>query len=77
MNRKFIIKNCPAGQIVTSAVNPNMAGIYCKKNHGPCQDCLDCSIKQIVKQCKENWEDPTVDDFQAEILNLIEIEEIC
>ena len=23
---KYIVKNCPAGQIVTSAINPNMAG---------------------------------------------------
>ncbi len=32
---KYIVKNCPAGQIVTSAINPNMAGVYCKKNMDP------------------------------------------
>ena len=50
---KYIVKNCPAGQIVTSAVNPNMAGVYCKKEHGPCQDFKDCVLKKIFKECKK------------------------
>lgn len=70
---KYIVKNCPAGQIVTSAVDSNLAGVYCKMTHAPCQDCTDCLIKQIILKCKEDWEDPTVDKFQEEVLALIEI----
>ncbi len=73
---KYIVKNCPAGQIVTSAINPNMAGVYCKKEHGPCQDFKDCVLKKIFKECKEDWKDPTVDNFQLVILKLLEPEEV-
>ncbi len=53
---KYIVKNCPAGQIVTSAVNPDMAGVYCKKEHKPCQDCEKCTLKDIANYCKTQIE---------------------
>lgn len=56
---KYIVKNCPAGQIVTSAINPNMAGVYCKMTHGPCQDAKECVIKKIVELCRKDFFDAT------------------
>lgn len=73
---KYIVKNCPAGQLVTSAVNPDWAGVYCKMTHGPCQDCTDCLPKNIVtKFCGKTYL-PEVDAKFEEVFNLMEIEEI-
>lgn len=74
--RKYIIKNCPAGQIVTSAVNPQMAGVYCKKEHKPCQDFKHCLLKQIFEKLCNQTHIPDIDDKFEEILNLIEWQEI-
>ena len=73
---KFIIKNCPAGQIVTSAVDPDMAGVYCKMTYGPGQDCPECLPKNIViKFCSKTYL-PEVDAKFEEVFNLMEIEEV-
>ena len=34
------------------------------------------SLKKIFKECKEDWKDPTVDNFQLVILKLLEPEEV-
>ncbi len=80
MNKQYIVKNCPAGQIVTSAVNPNLAGVYCKMTHGPCQDCVDCISKRIIKMCKKTKGFSAFDvgekNLAESIFNLMDIEEI-
>ncbi len=72
---KYIIKNCPAGQIVTSAINPNMAGVYCKMTHRPCQDCKDCVTKNIAERCKKHINAQEI-LYASEILQILEIEEV-
>jgi hypothetical protein len=76
MSDKYIIKNCPV------AFNTRVDGTYCndveitngKNIH--CQYITDCVLKQIVELCMEDWEDMTIDRFQRELLDLLDIQEV-
>lgn len=73
MNKKYIVKNCPS----VYSKHYKCDGIY----YGPCQDCTDCLIKQVVNKCKGNKEYALEylghrDMLAEEILQLFEIEEV-
>lgn len=76
MNKKYIVKNCPARR------DAKIFGYSCSHIATlHCYDQPDCLIKQVIEKCKKEC-DPTNDDWcrvkenlSNEILQLFEIEE--
>lgn len=69
MDKKYIVKNCPA------------YSDYCEEIKSyECQDCTDCLIKQVIEKCKDvsGYSDFAFGqrDKADEILQLFEIKEI-
>lgn len=80
MNKKCVIKNCPA----FCDVDDDWDCISRDTEELKCQDCTDCILKKIVELCKEPNEpyyNPKCEfgkgrtDLAEEILELLEIEE--
>lgn len=65
MDKKYIVKNCPA------------YSDYCEEIKSyECQDCTNCLIKQVIEKCKDSLDMGYRDEFiSSEILQLFEIEE--
>lgn len=75
MDKKYIVKNCPC------VYNSYRTEYDCDYD-GPCADCTDCLIKQVIEKCKR-YEDMSScydciwgNGVAKEILQLFEIEEI-
>ena len=71
---KYRVKNCPC-------IYKSYRSDYDCDYDGPCEDCTDCLIKQVIEKCKKEC-DPTNNDWcrdkenlSREILQLFEIEE--
>lgn len=70
MDKKYIVKNCPS---VYKSYRTNYGCDY----DGPCEECTDCLIKQVIKSCKGSLDMGYRDEFiSSEILQLFEIEEV-
>ena len=46
-DKKYIVKNCPC-------IYKSYRSDYDCDYDGPCEDCTDCLIKQVVDDCKES-----------------------
>lgn len=73
MVKKYIVRNCPC---IYKSYRTNYDCDY----DGPCEDCTNCLIKQLIEKCRE-YEDAYFDNdwsngLADEILQLFEIEEV-
>ena len=46
---KYIVKNCPC-------IYKSYRAEYDCDYDGPCEDCVDCLIKQVIELCKQKVE---------------------
>ena len=65
---KYIVKNCPAFGITTP--------ISCALTSGDSCAFTDCPIKQIVEVCKKEFSNLETATMQAEILKILQVEEV-
>ena len=68
MSDKYTINNC---ELICNGECPN-------SKTGYCQDCTDCSLKQIVELCKEEFKGQYSDAWSLaqKISKLLDIQEI-
>lgn len=74
---KYIIKNCPATTGTNGLCGDDRAEIFC-------QDCTDCTMKQIVEKCRETCRKRCTNDClgtkkhcgYGQILQLLDIQEV-
>jgi hypothetical protein len=74
MNDKYIIKNCPA-------CRQYQVGVYtCNELYDcdlqRCQDCTDCKMKQIVKECTNSLRFSCERILAEKLLGLLDIQEV-
>lgn len=71
MNKKYIVKNCPAYQKDNWWTCSRELDTY--KNHLNCENCTDCLIKQIAQKC---FSVSDISEFQDYILNTLQVKDV-
>lgn len=77
---KYIVKNCPAIRemitINSSKRHETLFDSCSEGKHGLCKDRTDCPIKQMVEICKKGVSNLETASIQAEILQILQVEEV-